>query len=113
MYGQPHQGYGMSPQTSYEHSSSPANLAGFGQPSLQGRDSSVSGGLGEYGRSGSTQPSQAQQHSGNSGAFGGMADVFGRGSYPAQTQQQGSQQGSSEENLKPYGDSKSTGGPSP
>ncbi|KZF21146.1 hypothetical protein L228DRAFT_284215 [Xylona heveae TC161] len=116
MYGQPHSAYGMSPQTSYEHSSSPANLGGFGQPSLQGRDTSI-GGLGDYGRTGSSQASQAQPLSGSTGAFGSVPDVFGRSGagFPAQTQTIGQQnvQQSADEPLKPFGESKATGGPSP
>ncbi|KAI9717292.1 MAG: hypothetical protein M1812_004819 [Candelaria pacifica] len=117
MYGQPHQNYAMSPQP-YEHSSSPANIGGFGQPSLHGRDSAHSGALGDYGRSGSAQPSQSQQHSAGGGAFGGMPDVFGRSAsgYPGQSplgQQHGGAQAGNEETLKPFGESKPTGGPSP
>lgn len=62
MYGQPQQGY------SYEHSSSPANASGFGRE-------------GSYGRSGSAQPSEAQQQSATgSTGFGGVPDPFGRSS---------------------------------
>ncbi|OAP63329.1 hypothetical protein AYL99_02556 [Fonsecaea erecta] len=59
MYGQPQQGY------SYEHSSSPANVSGFGREA-------------GYGRAGSAQPSEAQQSAAGSTGFGGMADPFGR-----------------------------------
>ncbi|KAI9771702.1 MAG: hypothetical protein M1840_001918 [Geoglossum simile] len=117
MYGQqPHQGYGISPQTSFEHSSTPANIGGFGQPSVHTRDSAVGTGLADYGRSGSAQPAQTQQHSATSGPFG--MDVFGRSGFQAQNQQlgqqQNSQQGGSEDSLKPFSDSKpSAGGPSP
>ncbi|KAI9864325.1 MAG: hypothetical protein M1813_003245 [Trichoglossum hirsutum] len=115
MYGQqPHQGYGISPQTSFEHSSTPANIAGFGQPSLHARDGALGAGLGDYSRSGSAQPVQTQQHSTGSGAF----DVFGRSNFQAQNQQlgqqQNSQQGGNEDSLKPFSDSKpSASGPSP
>jgi hypothetical protein len=118
MYGQqPHQGYGISPQTSFEHSSTPANIGGFGQPSVHARDSAVSAGLGDYGRSGSAQPAQTQQHSAASGSFTGM-DVFGRSGFQAQNQQlgqqQNNQQGGGEDSLKPFSDSKpSASGPSP
>ena len=123
MYGQPHQGYGMSPQSSYEHhSSSPANVGGFGQQhSVPGRDGTTSGGLGAYGRSGSVQPAENQQpHAGNAQAFGSMPDVFGRpqSGYPgpaqALTQQHSAQHGSNDEAIRGYGDStKVAGGPSP
>ncbi|KAI9793481.1 MAG: hypothetical protein M1835_007200 [Candelina submexicana] len=117
MYGQPHQNYAMSPQP-YEHSSSPANIGGFGQPSLHGRDSAHGGALNDYGRSGSAQPSQSQQHSSGGGAFGGMPDVFGRSAsgYPGHSplgQQQGGPPAGNDESLKPFGESKPTGGPSP
>ncbi|CAG8950274.1 hypothetical protein HYFRA_00006766 [Hymenoscyphus fraxineus] len=117
---QPYQGYGMSPGAPYDqHASSPA-AAGFGASSLHGRDSAALGGaLGEYGRAGSAQPSQTPQGLSGSGAFGGAAhDAFGRGSsYQGQNQQhynatQGSQQGAGDE-LKPFGESKPTNGPSP
>ncbi|KAH0541408.1 hypothetical protein FGG08_004098 [Glutinoglossum americanum] len=119
MYGQqPHQGYGISPQTSFEHSSTPAGVGGFGQPSLHTRDNALGAGLGDYGRSGSAQPTQTQQHSTGSGAFAGIPDVFGRSGFQAQNQQlgqqQNNQQGSNEDSLKPFSDSKpSTSGPSP
>jgi len=75
---QPHQGYGMSPQAPYDHTASPA-VGGFGQSSLHGRDSTLGGGLGDYGRAGS-QPAQTVQPLGGSGPFGGMQDAFARGS---------------------------------
>ncbi|KAI9815280.1 MAG: RNAPII degradation factor [Pycnora praestabilis] len=118
MYGQPHQGYGMTPQSSYEHSSSPANIGGFGQPSSHGRDN-AHGSLGDYGRSGSAQPAQSQQHSAGSGAFGGMPDVFGRSGsgFGGQNQQLGQQPGAQQvgmdDSLKPFGESKASAGPSP
>ncbi|KAF2096981.1 hypothetical protein NA57DRAFT_57592 [Rhizodiscina lignyota] len=121
MYGQPHHGYGISPQqSSYDqHSSSPANATGFGQSSLHGGEPNLraaSGSLGDYGRSGSTQPSQGAQTGGS--GFSGMADVFGRqsgfpGSNQSYGQQQGNQQSTTEDSLKPFGDSKSNAGPSP
>ncbi|KAH6678056.1 hypothetical protein B0J14DRAFT_687917 [Halenospora varia] len=115
---QPYQGYGMTPGAPYEHGSSPA-AGGFGASSLHGRDSALGGGLGEYGRSASgQQASQAPAGLAGSGAFGGAHDAFGRGSsYQGQSQQhynasQSTQQGSGDD-LKPFGDSKGTNGPSP
>lgn len=61
LYGQPQQGY------SYDHSSSPANANTFGRE-------------GGYGRTGSTQPSEAQQSAAGSTGFGGVPDPFGRAS---------------------------------
>ena len=117
MYGQPHQGYGMSPQTSYEqHSSSPANVGGFGQHSVPGRDGTASG---TYGRTGSAQPSDAQQNSASGSTFGSVTDVFGRSQsgYPNQNQalgqQHSGQQGGNEDTMRSYGESKVSGGPSP
>ncbi|KAK4940675.1 RNAPII degradation factor [Elasticomyces elasticus] len=76
MYGQPQQGY------SYDHGSSPA------APSTYARETA-------YGRSGSTQPSDAQQSAAGSTAFGGVADPFGRTtSGYGQTQQHGAHTGS-------------------
>ena len=121
MYGQAHQGYGMNPQTSFDqHSSSPANAGAFGQQSASGRDSAATGGLGNYARSGSAQPSDNQQYSG-SGAnnHGSAPDVFVRSSsgYPGQNSGLGSamgQQGGNEDSLRGYNDSsKVPGGPSP
>lgn len=110
MYNQPH-AYGMSPQTPYDHTPSPAAGA-FSQSSLHGRDSAV-GGLSEYGR-GASQQSQAAQPVGGSAGFSG-ADSFGRNSsYQGQSQQygQGSLTGASDD-LKPFSDSKTGNGPSP
>jgi hypothetical protein len=111
MYGQPHH-YGMSPQASYDqHSSSPANVGGFGASAAHER----SGGLGDYGRSAS---GASQNHTATAGAggFGGFPDSFGRQQgYSNQSsygQQQGGQPGASEDSLKPFGESKSSG-PSP
>ncbi|KAF2760937.1 hypothetical protein EJ05DRAFT_246905 [Pseudovirgaria hyperparasitica] len=119
MHNQPHYGYGMSPQSSFDqHSSSPANAGGFGHSSVQGREGGLGGGFGDYGRSGSTQPS-SQQH-GASG-FGGASEGFGRqqsgfqsqSQYGQQQQQQSGQQSGTEDSLKPFGESKSNAGPSP
>ena len=120
MYGQPHQGYNMNPQTGYDHhSSSPANVGGFGQHSAPNRDGSASGSLGSYGRTGSTQPSDSQQQYGSAaGSYGSVPDVFARSQsgYPGQSQNltpQASQQGSNDDALRGYGDSKGVTGPSP
>ena len=116
MYGQAHQGYGMSPQSSYEHSSSPANVGGFGQHSVPGRDGTASG---AYGRTSSAQASESQQNSASGGAFGGVADVFGRSQsgYSGQGQALGQhlsgQQSGNEDTMRGYGESKGAGGPSP
>lgn len=116
-YGQPHQGYGISPQSSFDpHSASPANVGGYGQQphSLPARDSTSA--VGSYGRAGSTQPSEnQQQHSSNT--FGGMQDVFGRSQsgFSAQTsQQQSSQQSGNEDASRGFTDTgKGPNGPSP
>ncbi|KAL8994820.1 MAG: hypothetical protein Q9188_006960 [Gyalolechia gomerana] len=127
MYGQPHQGYGMSPQTSYDqHTSSPANPGGFGQQQQQhsapGRESAVSASMSSYNRTGSTQPSEPQQQysGGSSGGYGGMSDPFGRSGSGFQGpnhglgQQQPGQHGSNDDTLRGFGDSsKLSGGPSP
>ncbi|KAI1335027.1 hypothetical protein F5Y15DRAFT_399334 [Xylariaceae sp. FL0016] len=117
VYGQPHQ-YGMSPQGPFDHGSSPA-AGGFGQSSLGGRDSGLGSGIDNYGRAGSTQ-SGAPGGLG-SGGFGGMHDAFGRGSgYPSQGGQSfggpnapASNAGAGNDDLKPYSETKATGGPSP
>jgi len=124
MYGQPHQGYGMSPQASYDqHSASPANVGAFGQQlsGSAGRDTAASGGLGNYGRSGSAQPTDATQAYSSSAAAGqaNPPDVFGRSQsgYPGTSHGLGSNmghQGGNEDSLRSYGDSsKVPGGPSP
>ena len=113
MYNQPHHGYGMSPQTSYDQSSSPANASAFGPSSLHNRDSALSGFNNEYSRSGSTQPSQPHQSS-LSTAFGSMSDTFGRASSGFGSHNQGygpSTSGTSEDSLKAFQDTKT--GPSP
>ncbi|KAH8593388.1 hypothetical protein B0O99DRAFT_515557 [Bisporella sp. PMI_857] len=110
---QAYPGYGMSP--AYDHTASPA-AGGFGGSSLQGRDTGL-GSFSDYGRGGSAQSSQAPQGI-SSGAFGGSHEAFGRGSsYQGQNQQhynanQSAQQGASDD-LKPFGESKTTNGPSP
>ena len=119
MYGQPHQGYG-APQSAYDqHSSSPANVGGFGQQSAPNREGPGSSALASYGRTGSTQPSEGQQQYGGAGSYGGMPDVFSRSQsgYPGQNQSHGppqaNQQISNEDSLRGYGESKGPGGPSP
>ncbi|KAI1089599.1 hypothetical protein F5B19DRAFT_495211 [Rostrohypoxylon terebratum] len=117
LYGQPHQ-YGMSPQGPYDHASSPAT-SGFGQSTLGARESGLGSSIDNYGRAGSAQ-SGAPGSLGTSG-FGGMHDTFGRGSgYPSQAGQsfnspnvQASSTTTGNDDLKPYGDAKAAGGPSP
>ncbi|KAI1503770.1 hypothetical protein F5X99DRAFT_374407 [Biscogniauxia marginata] len=117
LYGQPHQ-YGMSPQGPFDHASSPAT-SGFGQASLGGRDSGLGSNIDNYGRASSTQSGAPGGLT--SGGFGAMHDTFGRGStYPSQSGQSfnapnapASNTGSGTDDLKPYSDSKATGGPSP
>ncbi|KAL8934551.1 MAG: hypothetical protein Q9211_005169 [Gyalolechia sp. 1 TL-2023] len=130
MYGQqPHQGYGVSPQTSYDqHNSSPANPGAFSQQQQQqqhaapGRESAASASLSSYNRTGSTQPSEHQQQypGGSSGGYGAMSDPFGRSGSGFQGpnhglgQPQGGQHGSTDDTLRGFGDSsKLSGGPSP
>ncbi|KAK4986304.1 RNAPII degradation factor [Elasticomyces elasticus] len=117
MYGQ-NQNYGMNPQqSSYEqHSSSPANVGGFGQQSsMPGRDSSLGSGLSDYSRTSATQP---PQHAQSSVGFGGMPDPFSRSQsqFSSQIQGYGQQQnvGQSgpDDTLKPFGELKASG-PSP
>ncbi|KAF7538413.1 hypothetical protein G7054_g2999 [Neopestalotiopsis clavispora] len=111
VYGQPH-GYQHSP---YEHSSSPAT-SGFGQAAIGGRDSGLGSSIDNYGRAGSAQ--SGAQGLGNSG-FGGAHDAFNRAgsSYQSQAGQgfngPNAQSGSANDDLKPYGESKAAGGPSP
>ena len=123
MYGQPHQGYGASQQTGYDqHSSSPANAGAFAhQHAASGRDSAAPGGLGSYGRTGSTQPTEnTQQYPGaGAGNHNSMTDVFGRSQSNFQGQTSGlgshlSQPSGNEDSLRNYSDSsKGPGGPSP
>jgi hypothetical protein len=103
MYGQPQHQY------SYEHSASPANAGGFGQTSMAGREAM-------YGRTGSAQPSEAQQGAGT--PFGGVNDPFARthsgfgGQAQPMSQQHSGHQGSGGDPAKDYDTSKA-GGPSP
>ncbi|KAH8676215.1 hypothetical protein BX600DRAFT_197230 [Xylariales sp. PMI_506] len=111
VYGQPHQ-YGMSHQ--YDHSS-PASSA-FGQSALGGRDSGLGSSIDNYGRAGSAQ--SGAPGLGNSG-FGGAHDAFNRSgaSYQSPAGQgfngSNAQAGSASDDLKPYGETKTAGGPSP
>jgi hypothetical protein len=106
--------YGVNPQGPHAYSS-PAGA--FAQSAVH-RDTAVAGSLGEYGRAASTQ--SGQQALG--GGFGGVHDAFGRGgsAYQSQGAQSfnapGSQPGSgpsAADDLKPFGDAKAAGGPSP
>ncbi|KAK8069163.1 rnapii degradation factor def1 [Apiospora phragmitis] len=112
VYGNPSH-YGMSHGGPYD--SSPAT-SGFGQSSLGGRDSGLGSTIDSYGRAGSAQ--SAAQGMGNSG-FGGAHDAFGRAgsTYQSQGGQSyngpGAQAGSVNDDLKPYGEAKVAGGPSP
>lgn len=106
MYGQPHHGYGISPQTSYDQSASPANANAYAN-NMRGNENSLTGGLGDYGRSGSAQASQ-QSTSGAGGYSSHMADAYGRGAGGYGQAQYGSQ---GDEALKPFNESKA--GPSP
>lgn len=107
---QPNQ-YGITPQGPHGYSSPGA----FGQSALH-RDS---GALTDYARAGSAQSAQQQ---GLGSGFGGVHDTFGRGgsAYQSQAGQTftapGSQPGSGPsagDDLKPFGDAKAAGGPSP
>ncbi|KAK3294552.1 uncharacterized protein B0H64DRAFT_475996 [Chaetomium fimeti] len=107
--------YGITPQGPHAFSS-PAGA--FGQSALH-RDSGAGAGLGDYGqRAGSTPSGQQALGSG----FGGVHDTFGRGGSTYQSQggqsfnAPGSQPGagpSAADDLKPFGDTKAAGGPSP
>jgi len=121
--GPAHHGYGMPSHSSYDQqSSSPANVGSFGGSSVHERPApGLGGNLSDYGRSGS-----AQGGSQTGAGFGSMAgsDSFGRSpsGFPSQntpysqqssTQQQQSGTTSESDPLKPFGDSKAAGGPSP
>jgi hypothetical protein len=112
MYGQP---YGVSPNTPYDHASSPG---AFNQSSAH-RDSGLGSGLGDYGRGNAAQ-SGSQPGLGGSSSFGSMHDSFARGSSAFQSQTPSSFSGqnqpgsnASTDELKPFPDSKTTSGPSP
>ncbi|KAI3332053.1 hypothetical protein HD806DRAFT_179328 [Xylariaceae sp. AK1471] len=116
-YGQGHQ-YGMSPQGPFDHASTAAT-AGFGS-SVGSRESAGLSSGNDFGRSGTGQQSGAPAGLG-SGGFGGVHDSYGRGSgFPSQGGQAfnaasapTANPGSGTDDLKPYGDSKAAGGPSP
>ncbi|CAJ2513154.1 Uu.00g012730.m01.CDS01 [Anthostomella pinea] len=111
--------YGMTPQGPFDHGSSPA-AGGFGQSSVGGRDSGLGSSVDNYGRAGSSH-SGAPAGLGGSSGFGGMHDTFARGSaYPSQGGQSyngpnapGSNTAAGADDLKPYGEPKTAGGPSP
>ncbi|RPB21054.1 hypothetical protein L211DRAFT_851794 [Terfezia boudieri ATCC MYA-4762] len=110
LYTQPHQNFQYS-----DHTSSPAGLGGFGGPTTQGRDSGS--GVSDYGRGGVSQAQQTHpQHS--SANFAGLPNFLHSRGLPEQQQlgsgvgqQQVAQQGQSDDNLKPFGDSKPPTGP--
>ncbi|KAI1160116.1 hypothetical protein F5B18DRAFT_541412 [Nemania serpens] len=118
VYGQGHQ-YGMSPQGPFDHGSTAAT-AGFGQSSVGSRETGLTSGINDFGRSGTGQQSGAPGALG-SGGFGGVHDSYGRGSgFPSQggqafnaTNAPTTTPGGGNDDLKPYGDSKVAGGPSP
>ncbi|KAI0206307.1 hypothetical protein F4808DRAFT_469488 [Astrocystis sublimbata] len=119
LYGQGHQ-YGMSPQGPFDHGSSAAT-AGFGQSSISSRETGLTSGINEYGRGGSAQQSGAPAALGGGGFGGAVHDSYGRGAgFPSQGGQAynagnapTATPGSGNDDLKPYGDSKAAGGPSP
>lgn len=112
-YGSPSH-YGSSHQGPYEHSSSPAT-SGFAQSALGGRDTGLGSSIDNYGGRGGSGPAAAPGLSNNS--FG--HDAFGRAgsAYQSQGAQSfsgpGGQAGSANDDLKPYGEAKAAGGPSP
>ncbi|UKZ79645.1 hypothetical protein TrVFT333_007405 [Trichoderma virens FT-333] len=107
IYGQP---YANAP---YDHTSSPGT---FGPSSLH-RESPLGSGLGDYGRAGSAQAGSQPGLGGSS--FGSTHDSFSRGasSFQSQGQSFSSQTqpsaGSSGDELKPFGEAKTSSGPSP
>ncbi len=122
MYGQPHHGYGMNPQSSYEqHSSSPSNVSAFGQSGIHGRESTLASGLSDYSRTGAaSQTSHTQAGAGGAasgvGSFGSMPDYLNTRSHSGNNQPYGGSHGhhhqqASDDPLKPFGDAKSAGGP--
>ena len=122
MYGQPHQGYGSVPQTSYEqHSASPGNVSGFGHQPAPTRDGTTAGSIANYGRAGSVQPDNQHQYSGGGSSaavsnYGNVPELFVRSSsgFPNQNHPQANQSISGEDSVRGYGDSaKVAGGPSP
>ncbi|GAP84879.1 putative RNApii degradation factor def1 [Rosellinia necatrix] len=119
IYGQGHQ-YGMSPQAPFDHAST-AGTAGFGQSSVGSRETGLTSGINDFGRSGTAQQSGAPGALGSASGFGGVHDSYGRGTgFPSQGGQAfnaanapTATPGSGNDDLKPYGDSKTGGGPSP
>ncbi|KAI1351401.1 hypothetical protein F5Y01DRAFT_325367 [Xylaria sp. FL0043] len=119
IYGQAHHQYGMSPQGPFDHGSTAAT-AGFGQSSVGSRETGLTSGMNDFGRSGANQQSGAPGSLGSAG-FGGVHDSYGRGTgFPTQggqafntTNAPTAASGSGNDDLKPYGDSKAAGGPSP
>jgi hypothetical protein len=109
MYGQP---YGVAPNAPYDQSSP----ASFAHSSLH-RDSSLTSGLGEYGRAGSGQAANQPGLGGSS--FGSVHDTFSRGAASFQTQAQSFNNqaqpaaGAANDDLKPFSDAKAGSGPSP
>ncbi|KAI0877313.1 hypothetical protein GGS24DRAFT_448089 [Hypoxylon argillaceum] len=118
VYGQAHQ-YGMSPQAPFDHGSTAAT-AGFGQSSVGSRETGLTSGINDFSRSGTGQQSGAPGALG-SGGFGSVHDSYARGaSFPSQggqafnaTNAPTTAPGTGNDDLKPYGDSKAAGGPSP
>ncbi|KAL6403280.1 hypothetical protein AUP68_12620 [Ilyonectria robusta] len=110
MYGQ---SYGVPPNAPYDHTSSPA---AFAQSSLH-RESGLGSGLGDYGRAASSQAGSQPGLGGSS--FGSVHDSFARGasSFQSQGQSFNSQAQPSAtaatDELKPFGESKTSSGPSP
>ncbi|KAF8462992.1 hypothetical protein BDZ91DRAFT_826309 [Kalaharituber pfeilii] len=112
LYTQPHQSF-MSQYS--DHTTTPAGLGGFGAPSNQGRDGTT--GVGDYSRAAASQAQQS--HPQNASAnFGGLPNFLNSRGLPEQQQlgsgvgqQQGTQQGQSDDNLKPFGDTKPPTGP--
>lgn len=109
-YTQHHQNFQYS-----DHTSSSAGLGGFGGPNTQGRD--AGSGVNDYGRGAVSQAQQSHpQHS--SANFGGLPNFLNSRGLPEQQQlgsgvgqQQVTQQGHADDNLKPFGDSKPPTGP--
>ncbi|KAI1306821.1 hypothetical protein F5Y03DRAFT_128700 [Xylaria venustula] len=119
IYGQAHHQYGMSPQGPFDHGST-AGTAGFGQSSVGSRDTGLTSGINDFSRSGTSQQSGAPGALGSAG-FSGVHDSYGRGAgFPSQGGQAfntanapTTTPGVGNDDLKPYGESKATGGPSP
>ncbi|KAI0395840.1 hypothetical protein F5Y17DRAFT_167930 [Xylariaceae sp. FL0594] len=112
------QHYGMSPQGPFDHTSTAAST-GYGQSSAANRDTGLSSGINDFGRSGSGQQSGAP--AGLNSGYGNVHDSYGRGSgFPSQGGQNfnpgntpTANPSNGADDLKPFGDSKAAGGPSP